>query len=562
MSARKRKPLALVDQAVARAAAEEAERERRWLAGRLMMLPLHWGRWVAAEHARRGGLAVPDANRFVLDLTEGAGGRLPLAAGDDVLRGVAKSMARDCLLLAGWHGGVSPWPTFWRCVDVARRFGVEAPKVAADDPLPAIRRLSCARWWLRALRRAVARRCESAAIRGGMVRRGLWVYVSQDQVERRRAQKRRNERAVADAALVDLDSAEEVALAEVVEGSLANPANRRAEMMVRIRGADELAGVRGDRVEFWTLTAPSRFHAQRITGAVAEPNPSFDGSTPKDAQAHLRAVWAQARAAWKRRGLRIYGLRTAEPHHDGCPHWHLVVYGAARDLRYARRLLRVYALRVDGDEPGARRVRFQAKPLTGGKAGASYAAKYIAKNIDGGGMEGERDTESGRRVVESARRVDAWASAWGVRQFQFFGLPSVGVWRALRRMREQVAPADSALERARVAADESRWCDFCLAVERGDVRLLFEPAGRATMYGDAAADVVVGVAEGGRRATLDRRRWALCWGEGATRAAVKKASAPRVPTWFEQALGVGFDLPWSGVNNCTVPENRGFRAGG
>ena len=555
MSARKAINRALVVRALEVTAHQEAERERRWLCERLEMLPHYWSRYVQAEHARRGGLAAADANRYVLSVTDEAGGRLPLAVRDDELRSMAARMARDCLLLAGWHGGVPSLAVFWRCADVARRVGVEPPKVCFDDPRPALRRLACSRWWLRALRRAAARRCEAAAVRGGLVRRGLWPYVSQDQLGRRASQKKKNEKAVEAAALVDLDSSEEIALQEVVAGSLANPENRRAEMMVRIRGADELAEIEGHRVEFWTITAPSRYHAQRVTGATAEPNPAYDGKTPREGQAYICSVWAKARAAWARRGLRVYGLRTAEPHHDGCPHWHVVVYGPGRDLRYARRLLRVYALRVDGDEPGARRNRFKAMPLQGGKAGASYAAKYIAKNIDGGGMDGQRDAETGRKVSESARRVDAWAAAWGIRQFQFFGFPAVGVWRALRRLREPVAAVATALERARAAADEADWCGFCRAMAAGAVRLMREPAQRMTAYGDRAADIVIGVMEGGRRALLGRKRWAICWGEKEKRAAVGRAKTAKNPGWVE--VGMGFVFPWSGVNNCTRLEAQG-----
>lgn len=552
MSAQKKKPLALVRLAVESVGFREAERERQWLRDRLELLPFYWSRFVMAEHGRRGGLAEPDANRYILNVTDEAGGRLPYAVKDDELKRMSANMARDCLLLAGWHGGGEPLKTFWRCAEVARRVGVEAPKVCLDDPLPALRRMMCARWWLRALRRAAARRCEGAAIRGALVRRGLWPYVSQDQLGRRAAQKKRNADAVESAALVDLDSADEVALSEVVAGSLANPANRRAEMMVRIRGADEFADIYAHKVEFWTLTAPSRFHAQRVLGATAEPNPSYDGKTPKEAQRHISRVYAQARAAWARRGLQVYGLRTAEPHHDGCPHWHLVVYGPARDLRFARRLLRVYALRVDGDEPGARRARFKAMALSGGQAGASYAAKYIAKNIDGGGMDGQRDTETGKKVSESARRVDAWAAAWGIRQFQFFGMPAVGVWRALRKLREPVAAAGALLEKARKAADESDWCGYCRAMMAGAVRLMRESTGKLTAYGDAAAAVVVGVAEGGRRVLLDRRNWSICWGERAKKAAMDRAGRGG---WV--ASGLGFGLPWSGVNNCTRLDFQG-----
>ena len=248
MSARKRMPLAIQRRAIEAAAWQEAERERRWLQDCLSALPHYGSRHVQAEHARRGGLEVAAANRYVLEVTSGARGRLPLAVSDDALRSMAAAMARDCLMMAGWHGGTAgPLRTYYACADVARRLGVEPP-MCGDDPLPAVRRLACARWWLRALRRAAARKCEGAAIRGGLVRRGLWPYVSQDQVGRRAVQKRRNARAVEDAALVDGDTADEVELRAVVDASLANPANRRAEMMVRIRGADEFADIGGHRV--------------------------------------------------------------------------------------------------------------------------------------------------------------------------------------------------------------------------------------------------------------------------------------------------------------------------
>lgn len=553
MSGRGGRPLPLVQAAVEAVAYQEIERGRRWLQGRIEKLPFYWSRYVMAEHVRRGGLDAAEANRYVLDVTDEAGGRLPYAVRDDELKRMAASMARDCLLIAGWHGSGDPLKTFWRCAEVAKRIGVEPPCIYMDNPLPAIRRLMCARWWVRALRRVAARRCEGAAIRGALVRRGLWPYVSQDQLERRGEQKKRNAAACDEAALVDLDSGDEVKLADVVRGSLANPENRRAEMMVRIRGADELADIYDYKVEFWTLTAPSQFHAQRVTGATAEPNPAYSGKTPREAQAYLCSVWAASRAAWARRGLKVCGLRTAEPHHDGCPHWHLVVYGAARDLRYARRLLRVYALRMDGDEAGARKARFKVMPLSGGKAGASYAAKYISKNIDGGGMDGQRDGETGRKVSETARRVDAWAAAWGIRQFQFFGFPPVGVWRALRRMREPVADAGAAIERARGAADGADWCEFCVVMEGAGIKLMREASEKLTVYGDKAAARVVGVMEGGRRALLSLKRWVLCWGEAGKREALKKASAPG---WV--ASGLGFDLPWSGVNNCTGAGFQGL----
>lgn len=232
----------------------------------------------------------------------------------------------------------------------------------------------------------------------------------------------------------------------------------------------------------------------------------------------------------------MFGLRTAEPHHDGCPHWHLIAYGPRRELRFARRLLRVYALRDSGTEPGARQHRFKALEAKAGTRGAAYAAKYVAKNINGEGMGGDIDHETGKKVTTTVMRVDAWASVWGIRQFQFFGCPSISVWRTLRRMRGPVAVVGSQLERARSCADDSDFAGFWRAVVAGGLALIYRAADALTAYGDAAAARIAGVQEWpGRRALLPVKDWVIRWGG--------------------VGVAVAFDLPRSCVNNCTGEEN-------
>lgn len=87
--------------------------------------------------------------------------------------------------------------------------------------------------------------------------------------------------------------------------------------------------------------------------------------------------------------------------------------------------MRRYAMAEDGDERGVAKSRFDCKhPNKGGVAG--YIVKYIAKNIDGYALDGERDHETGELLTDTAAAVTAWASTWRIPQFQFIGLPSCG----------------------------------------------------------------------------------------------------------------------------------------
>lgn len=516
---------------------------------RLALLPWHWSRQVAGEYERRGGVESATARAWFVGVTDAARGRLSLAVTDDDLRAAAKAAAIDGISIAGRAGMAGDRALFDALSLHVRSWGIDVPRADPENLRPAIRRMLCERWFLRRMRRAHGRRCDGAAIAAGVVRRGLWPYASEDAVTRRTAQRKRNAQAIDRAVIECEQSGEALPLADVVASSIANPEVRRAELMVRVRGCDAHAADVGAVAEFWTLTAPSRFHAQKVTGATSEPNRGYRNLTPREGQEYLTKVWARARAAWARRGLEIFGLRAAEPHHDGTPHWHIVAYGARRDLRFARRLLHVYALRDSPDEPGARKRRFKAMALKGGQGGARYAAKYIAKNIDGAGLEGERDGETGRKIADAVRRVDTWKSVWGIRQFQFFGCPRVGIWRALRRVAAGSLPRHSMLERARSAADDSDFAEFWRASVAGGLEIMREAAARLTIYGDKGVRRTIGVMEGARRALLTIKDWEIRW-SGKAQAVGRSA------------LDFVFDFPRSGVNNCTrTPDRYGDAVG-
>lgn len=83
-----------------------------------------------------------------------------------------------------------------------------------------------------------------------------------------------------------------------------------------------------------------------------------------------------------RNGIRVFGFRVVEPHHDETPHWHLLLFMRPEHIEPATAIFRKHAMREDGNEHGAAENRFEMKPIEKEKGSATgYIAKYISKTL-------------------------------------------------------------------------------------------------------------------------------------------------------------------------------------
>lgn len=406
---------------------------------------------------------------------------------------------------------------------------VEPPPPKRTSKIGCLRRAGSIVWWTRRLFKRYARSAENGLRFAGFIARAKSLYASGIACRSRQRRAEILDSWIDRTIVRPNDGGDPIPLRTIRDGSTANPANRRRELMTRLRGMDELAEKAGLVADFYTLTLPSKYHAMLDGGGI---NPKFNRATVRDGQLQLRLLWSQFRARAAKEEIFYYGMRVAEPHHDGTPHWHMVLYSLESDRQRLRELLREYWLSEDGSEHGAAKHRItvmECNRSVGSAAG--YLAKYIAKNIDGFevGADFEADpgpiatdddgirhshsrpdhgtqataTLEGQKTdldaTDTAKRVLTWAWLHGIRQFQFFGTAPVGLWRELRRLKDYHVAESAAIDKARIAADSGEWAAFVDAVggvfvgRRTTISLWSERTGELNQYDELAGPIVVGI---------------------------------------------------------------------
>ncbi|EPA7516636.1 replication endonuclease [Escherichia coli] len=433
----------------------------------------------------------------------------------------------------------------------------------------AVMRLSCATWWNSQLRHLRDIWREELLRAAGLVSRKTSVYISHEALLDWR-EKRQRTRDFLKAWDIENEEGERFSLEDIYWAGLSNPRNRRNEMMTCARGMEQVAEARGDVAFFVTVTAPSRFHSVNDDGSL---NPKYCGATVRDASDYLvYRFFAAVRRTIDKAGLGWYGVRTVEPHHDGTPHWHMLVFTSQENEARITEIMRNAAIREDRAELGDDiSPRFKCEKIDPTKGTpTSYIATYIGKNLDASAFMGNDpktgkpyvDKESGKTMAETVENAIGWAGLHRIHQFQFFGIPPRQVWRELRRLAGQMARNPAAPQRLdhddidAILAAADVGCFATYITRQGGVliprntylvRTAYETAEEANDYGEFPQRIY------GVRAPSLGERYTICTHPDTWKLVRRKPeNEDRTDEGFD--VECGFSAPWTRGNNCPHDE--------
>lgn len=348
-------------------------------------------------------------------------------------------------------------------------------------------RLSDEYWWRAKLRRLQDERLETLQRDLHYVGGSRMCYISDVTYRKKCIRAHSNQETLENLYAVsdDFESEKWVNVAEAASASQSNPINRAAFMAVRIKGLKELAENEGMEAAFITITAPSRFHSTLKSG---QPNPQYaQGSNARLANNWFKGVFQHIRSHWQRQKLTPFGCKVTELHHDGCPHWHVLLFAPKEQMQNIESIMEQHSMIDGGHELKNKKVRFEWVDIDRLKGDpVSYVIKYVAKGLDSSKLDDVQDIKNGVTSEDenhiATQKMKMGLSAAGIQQFGFFGIPAATstTWQELRRMGKQedgVKKVDmyarkldlSELERFTLtmlyqAADRGDWAAYCMAM--------------------------------------------------------------------------------------------------
>ncbi|MBJ9165089.1 replication endonuclease [Citrobacter farmeri] len=318
-------------------------------------------------------------------------------------------------------------------------------------------RLSSPRWWETQLRKKIDRLKEKLFISMGLVQKRVSPFISREMFYsgQKKSQERINFLSTRKAINASTEQETDFLLRMAMSG-IANPRIQKSELTQILFGTYKYATQCDHVCIFFTITLPPRFHAITFYG---KPCKNWSGSTPRDSHKELEVYWKKIRSALSK--ILFYGTRVVEPHYDGTPHWHIVIYMPRKDEERVVSTFKKYLSNII-DSPSENRILTYKSVKN--EAILPYLIKFMASSIPGVADEKAVDDVTGELLSRQAQKVKQWASLWRIRRFQHFGLPEIGTWRECRRIRSTNITHElgSEAEAVRCAADHG---DFALYIE-------------------------------------------------------------------------------------------------
>lgn len=95
------------------------------------------------------------------------------------------------------------------------------------------------------------------------------------------------------------------------------------ELMTRMRTFEDNFNETRCMGDVYTITLPLRYHDVYSQGGFITKS---NGSSPRNTHRYLYRVWARIRVALNRVENHVFSFRVVEPHHNGTPHWHMLLF--------------------------------------------------------------------------------------------------------------------------------------------------------------------------------------------------------------------------------------------
>ena len=214
------------------------------------------------------------------------------------------------------------------------------------------------------------------------------------------------------------------------------------ELYLMCMGMETMACDKGYRAVFITATAPPYLHPNPTKGKN-----SWNGQNVTAAQDVIKERWDAFKRDLSRPKYNVkfskgnaFGFRVVEPHEDGTPHWHILMYASLEDIEQKITPLAEKHFGF-GSSPFSVKVDLIKTKDEDESAASptSYMTKYLMKNVDfREGLDEPRVDES-VKDSQALDKVDAWKSALKLRSFQTFGIRAARTkWRMIRKLDQQL----------------------------------------------------------------------------------------------------------------------------